>query len=275
MVESYSKTLNTFDEQGNMILSTTEEWIDEQWIPNSKEEKEYNDYNQIVQALIFYWNTAQDDWEIIERQEYTYNIMGYLASHKWYQNELLSQTEESIYDEYGNLTEFIESYYPEGSSYKYKTVYTYDNGYTYEDLLLPVFAVNPEFSDLDLPDLNSIFKHKLTNIQYFENEGLSWKQLENSTLYYSEQKITGIDDISSIDKVSLFPNPTAQSITFQLTEGSEQFQVQLFDMQGKEVFYQLIQNNKPISIEFLNDGLYLYRLIGNGRHHTGKFQIIR
>jgi len=71
----------------------------------------------------------------------------------------------------------------------------------------------------------------------------------------------GINDIESINDISIYPNPSAGVYTISLPE-NEAFQISIVDMIGREVFTKTTSNTKNVSIDISNQasGLYMLKL---------------
>jgi hypothetical protein len=87
----------------------------------------------------------------------------------------------------------------------------------------------------------------------------------------------GVHTPDAIDKiisfpVSLYPNPANEYVYIKnLHSGIVYFT--LSDICGKVLFTTQIENNLPIKLTGLNNGLYFYKLVGPGIRETGKLII--
>lgn len=189
-----------------------------------------------------------------------------------YLEELPFYKEESVYDEAGNRTENIsyELNWDSGLLEKsLKLEYTYDNSFSYEDLILPMASIDEgEGFDLELT-----FKHKLTHMILYGSDGENWVFNSDYIFEYSDQGITAIRESKSETQLTLYPNPAAGQVTFTLDAAVDPFRVEMFDIQGKMVSSQTVENNKPVSIESLQEGVYFYRLNAQGQSYSGKLMV--
>jgi len=77
---------------------------------------------------------------------------------------------------------------------------------------------------------------------------------------YTITSTVGINDLENTFNVELYPNPTLNSITFNI-EGIDQLDVKLFDLQGKLLMHQNgIWDQDQMSLESLVPGSYIIRI---------------
>ena len=89
--------------------------------------------------------------------------------------------------------------------------------------------------------------------------------MSDSTIYPNLNTTTGVKQVNS-DELSIYPNPTTG--IFNITTNNANFTeltINIFDIQGKEVFNALDKNissnyNKQINLEGLSKGLYYIKL---------------
>lgn len=89
-----------------------------------------------------------------------------------------------------------------------------------------------------------------------------------------EQGGTGINEITNVNAVSVYPNPANQTITlkFDNTENNN-FTLNLYDQQGRLVktVGEITTDELKLERENLNTGLYFYTLTSKAKTVTGKF----
>jgi hypothetical protein len=193
--------------------------------------------------------------------------------------------EESAYDGYGNRTNYVFLSI-DGESEDFtllpmlRQVNVYDNSFSFEDLILPFTSSdfeddneNEYEGEAGQFDLNQMFNHKLTHLTNYEHDGDNWVSVGDYILYYSEQTITGVNDLNLVKNVNVYPNPATNQVTFNIDAAVGPLNVELYDLQGKLVLSRLVSNNNPVSIESLNSGLYFYRLSENQNFYTGKIMV--
>lgn len=80
---------------------------------------------------------------------------------------------------------------------------------------------------------------------------------------------TGIDELVLEKELVLYPNPTTEYL-YLSTNSTELIQVTLFSLDGKEVSIHQVQSGQPVDVSYLNPGLYIYLVEGNGKIARGK-----
>lgn len=243
-----------FDSEGNNTLSVTYIWVDTEWVNiYSKEEYSYDDKDKLSLTTDYQWDGAQ--WVNSYQNEFTYGSNEELLTivySSWNGNSWSNPEKfENIYDSSGNITQTTISYLEEEQ-------WLVDQTIDYEEEEL---------------DLKVLFNHKLLRMVYFEGDGENWLMESDFTLVYSEQNISGISQENSGNRMSVYPNPASSQLTFILEGLADNFQIKIFDIQGKVVISQLAENNTPISLDALNDGVYFYSLKSKGKNFSGKLVV--
>ena len=281
-----SKTESVFDASENMTQAIEYGWDGENWYNSAKYETIIDANEKITEYVYSDWNGA--DWVEAAKYIYEYDVNGNMTlSNLIYldgdQNIIYSK-EEMINDDFGNRISY--SFFEidtENEEFPlmpvWKEEHVYDNNFSFDDLNLPFnpsdFESEPEFGDgmaLQM-NLNLLFKHKLTRINYFDGDGDNWVMSGDYDIYYSEQNITGAKDFDLSKNVSVYPNPATNQVTFNFDNSDDQFNIELYDVQGKLVLAGIGENNKAFSIKSLNKGMYFYHLSGNQNFYTGKLMV--
>lgn len=76
-------------------------------------------------------------------------------------------------------------------------------------------------------------------------------------IYYQSFKTLGVNEIL-VENVSIYPNPTTDFIFFKVNSNAKLLEVEVFDLSGKLVFTQKV-NNETIDLQKLSKGTYLLR----------------
>lgn len=92
------------------------------------------------------------------------------------------------------------------------------------------------------------------------------------TYYYSDPGVTGINNVGSAE-VRVYPNPATEFIMFEGIETVGTACIELFDIQGKIVLSQVINNRQKVTVQHLSQGLYLYKYSVDNKTYTGKLII--
>ncbi|MFO7669717.1 MAG: T9SS type A sorting domain-containing protein [Bacteroidales bacterium] len=259
-----------YDSNDQMTEIISAEWDGDNWMKTGKYTDIYDSNGKITESYFSKWEAEQ--WVIFGIINYTYDSSGNLVLYVVNLEDSIIYREESVYDELGNRTEnaIFELNMDSGLLEKaLKNEYTYDNSFSYEDLILPIAFIEVEGGF----DEELIFKHKLMHLINYEGDGESWVFDSDYFLEYSEQEITGIRESKSENQLSLYPNPANGQVTFTLDSAVDRFRVEIFDIQGKMVISQTVENNKPVSIESLHEEIYFYRLNAQGQPYSGKLMV--
>lgn len=110
------KLENAYDANGNRLSSISCFWNNE-WINSSKEEKTYNQANQLLTVRKYLWNidfeTSQGEWSMNFKEDYTYDAKGYQTLYVSYTYNQIGGVwtgqvkSEKEFDEFGNIRKDI------------------------------------------------------------------------------------------------------------------------------------------------------------------------
>lgn len=102
------------------------------------------------------------------------------------------------------------------------------------------------------------------------------KQVDNNGKTTLSNTIS-IHTSNSENFITLFPNPTNDKIQFQFLEEGETYELELFDVNGKQIYIpseiKLIKKTTVINISFLNSGIYFLKILNaaNKKPLYGRF----
>lgn len=256
-----------YDTLGNRTLVLISSWLDDKFVNSWKDETEY-DMEENTRILVSSeWQSEQ--WVKLWKREYADNANGVAINYTTYNWEN-DQWVESVrfyseFDYQGNrIAEISMAWMENDWINNYKAEYSYDNEFSYEDLILP-------FSGENDPGLQLLFNHKLQEITYSNFNGTGWDVDIAYVLYYSEQNFTSLKDYHIQNQIKVYPNPATNQIVFNIDGAVGRLQLEILDSQGKLLEQQLINNNESVSIESLNSGLHFYRILTDGKSYNGKF----
>lgn len=216
------------------------------WENGSKEEFLYNSSDEITSVPSYYWEANNSEWVNYAKKEYLYDGNG-------------NPTQQVDFHTVGGAgTEIVETE-------KYE--FNYDLTYSLASLTIPSL-------DWFTPD----FPHEISNkpidyTHYYMNEitGL-WRTSNRTMYYYLEQEIpAGI--INYENRPLIFPNPASDYIEFSSERLTDNPRLEIFNIQGKKVISQDILKLGKISIEHLENGIYIYRLMNGGEIYCGKILV--
>ncbi len=244
--DSSSKIDYTLDINGNIIVETSYQWNTNtaQWDGYSKYEYTYDANEKMILRIEYTWNFSSGEWTGNYKDEYTYNAN---------ENMIL----EINYSWNFNTGQWISGW---------KEECAYDNTYTFNDLLIP-YAFET--------DDNSVmfFNHMLTEMFDYQYISTNWSLANKSTFYYSAQNVQSISNTDVASAISVYPNPATDYVVFNLGETKNQFTLELFDIQGRVVMNQKVNNCTTVSVEKLQRGLYFYRIKDSGKIFNGKLMV--
>ncbi|KIX21896.1 hypothetical protein SY27_04220 [Flavobacterium sp. 316] len=90
-------------------------------------------------------------------------------------------------------------------------------------------------------------------------------------LWKITDSILSSEDFTSEDKITIYPNPTTDFITF--STDLDDFQIQLFDISGKELLN--LKNQKRISFEEYASGIYILKMTASASQKVYVKKIIK
>jgi hypothetical protein len=256
------------DSNGNTTQETYYSWNGNVWESSWKSTYEYNTSGYLIQEL---WGWYDNTWEPSWMAEYHYS--GSYRTHLIVYDGSPGQWNigykyEYTRDAYSNITQETGYYYDDGQwSYDEKQEYTYDNSYSFSDLILPNFTDDGIFEDET--DITIFFNHMLLSASYADYYSNNWEN-EYRVLYeYSEINVSDINEVET-EKINLYPNPVSEQLNIVLSDNNNSAVFELFDTQGRNVISKKISNNEQINLNFLNTGLYFYKLYIKDEVQTGK-----
>lgn len=264
-----------------------------QWYIGYMEQHSYNASNQVVQILFSTWNNAQQIYEPMGKDEYQYHTNGkvslYMASFydtspaQWIperkseytydgqgNNTILLNSSydymttlwvpqdktEKTYDAQNNLISQVFSWYDE-SNYMWvlggKGEYSYNNSFSFNDLLVPFLFIDPETKEL--------LNHMLTNFSYFffDDPSQTWLQDEKGELFWT-QLIINVEPAVADYTCQVYPNPASGYINVDVEKLSDPLLFALYDLHGRLVLQGEVYGKNNISLNDIQSGLYLYRI---------------
>jgi hypothetical protein len=92
----------------------------------------------------------------------------------------------------------------------------------------------------------------------------------DSIVYAVFEKSTGVEVISTISNLSVYPNPTEGLVTISLDNEEGIVQLIVYNITGEIVFNNPVFNGGPVDLSDLNKGIYLVKV-----NSEGKFSIVK
>ena len=298
----YTNSEYTHNTTGLLLLESHFYWDTDSgdWVGDFKTEYRYNSGGNISQETVFYWDSAEGKWETARNVDYTYDdngntiqVVSYAydaAKSEWVEfwkfnyaydvsgnmtqdreakwDTISSQwvdicTNDYTFDEYNNLIREIYYEYEEDEwMAQGKGEFSYDNMFTYDDLILPAYFDESE---------DIYFNHKLdSSFLYFWDESTrDWIFTEKDVGYYSELLFTDVSDKIATN-LKVYPNPVSDFLMVEIQGQAGACVFELYDITGSKLISNLIHDKWRINLGDLSDGLYVYKLKQNGKIRSGK-----
>lgn len=280
------------EDSAKLVLTYKDEYLYESGILNTWNEYlwEEGDWGLIFRTFYYYSPegnlieeftqglTSNEEWIDYSRFLYTYDeddnlIMEEVWDFDWSTNVMVLLWQyHYVWDADGNMTEQVDKSWVEGVKKgtnvwenTLKSEWTFNKDFTLDDLYVPYW-----FQDIEsLTFLNM----PISETGYFyANE--AWVLDFKQTAYYSDfDGSTGINELEEF-RVSVFPVPASENLTFSWEDQFTRLNLELYDLTGKRVISRSVDNNEAIGMGQLSGGLYLYKL-SNGKAliHSGKISI--
>ncbi len=272
----------SYDSNGNIVQLISYNLDANQQLDLSyKESYTWNSDNNLIQKYEYLWDTTTQQWTNANQDTLIYNANGVLIEfvrEKWDEDVLQfvdENEDEYIYDTYGNRIEKIRSIWWQGQwRRQYQRKSTYDNAYSYNELILPhqpQINIFPYFM-YDSTYTKVGFKHKMVfgSVQRWANN--QWNDEGIANYYYSEQQLPTTIIKPRETNVVIYPNPSSNFIIFDL-ENPTSTTVELYDTQGKLICTQSLSADKKLAVGHLPKGVYFYQLQDTNKRYSGKIVV--
>jgi len=213
------------------------------WTPSTKDVYVYPNTSTVKMSKEnYYWDAGQSTWVGSMKEEYAYN------------NGAVSLVTRRYYD-----TQNQAWYTTLGDS----SIIYHDYGYAKENLLLPYSVLNGMTSEL--------FSHKVDSVQLYN--GTTLAHYTTTQYNYVPMSITGavpasINEVSELE-VGVFPNPTIDFLTILFKDNTQNFEVTIYELSGKQV--SKTKNRYSINVQHLAEGSYIYKITSDKKTKTGIF----
>ncbi|WP_242083204.1 T9SS type A sorting domain-containing protein [Aestuariivivens sediminis] len=226
------KTEYSLDNNGNLTHYTNAHWDGGQWFNTMKMEFYYDSIGEFILSISYEW--VGSDWDFDYKTEYTYDSNGNIIYHISY-----------------NWDQFVNQWNIRG-----KLEYTYNNSYSFSDLILPNFYRNTE------PLM--LFSHMMTNvIMYNWDININdWAIIGAIDLSYSEMEILSVSEMNK-DQLKVYPNPVSNILTVK-SDSVPIDAVEIYSVLGKKIkaIYSDFENIHTVD---LSQGIYLIRIYSENR----------
>ena len=104
-----------------------------------------------------------------------------------------------------------------------------------------------------------------------DNSKAGWI-IDNIYFLIEDYCTIGINDIENDIETFIYPNPVSDISILELPDNDSNYYVQIFNIQGKEVFSCISRNSIEINRNYFNTGIYFYKINNaENKTFTGKF----
>ncbi len=266
-----NKYVYTYDNNNDLIEKAGYSFYSDlnEWLIGSKRLFTYNNNHQVLSDTSMIKDGNQLVYE--DLIVYEYDAEGnktQVVNYQWVNQWVGDNKEVYLLNASGDLTELDYYVWDEVNGewfFAEKLEATINSGYTKDQLVLPV----------DFTVLNYPIRHMIESVAGYLNLGNNnWVKQISWDYYFSGYKPDGIIETGK-NIVTLYPNPASDQIFFSSDKITGKFEIELIDQQGRMVLSKEVLSNSPVQIDFLKNGLYLYRVKQDGKTGTGKLIINR
>lgn len=292
------KYLYEYTESGLIRVQELQYWEIEQetYVPNSKEEHEYNDDDKVVERINYQWEEAKG-WEPFSKTVYEYfedeysresisyywengiwnpswrslfefdqeALTGRSTDYSWNNGNWINQERtDNWYDEFFNLLAYIEYYWNEDLmrwDEANMNEFNYDTNFPKEELLLPAMNEGDEW----------FFQYMLLDMTDFvwDSELSDWMVDMKLNLYWSETTIIGKPEHNK-PEFSLFPNPVNDVLFVSMNQNESESLFELYDAQGKLRHSEMFLVSLSLDMSAYANGVYVCRISSNNNTINAK-----
>ena len=275
----------SYDANSNLTLINTFEWDGTAFNPYYKEEISYLNNHYMNESVSYLWNSNISDWDPSMKDEYIYDddwnntlfIQSDWVSVEWKpfykteytfegENMVLSVTSSSYsYDDWIFEDKDSISYYENGNpdeefyyqwNYgswmpQYKDVFTFNDDYPTDELMLPFFW-------------DYYFNNMLIKVDKYDWWEPDWIASFQFILYYSEKNVDAISEMN-LDDISVYPNPNNGIFTLKIDNENRNTDIAIIDFFGRELNSEMIRNQageivKTLDLTTYGSGVYFLQI---------------
>ena len=316
-----SKSLYSYNTDGIWLEQINMRWVDSTmiWVNSSRVvDILLDDYGNYLNYKYDFWESDSMFWF-----DYFKIISIVDGNGKVVQEDLYFAFNDSFnlvydskgiytYDEKGNISQYVESYYNvtdstwldyyKVSDYAYnenndkifqisyrwdftvsdwkefrKTELSYDNKFNLLISTLQQYDDSTGWYNYEKREYK--YDDNGNKIEYYNyrwnNDISQWYKRLKTDYFYGAVEYVGIN-IHHFDenkKLKVFPNPANSFINFEIEGQVQPVIVDIYDWSGRSILKQDITTNQQVSIKHLKRGMYFYSLNKNGQKQNGKIII--
>jgi len=276
----------TYNENGQLLTERYSYFFENVWHKAWEEKSFYDETGKVFLINGFDFSEPDQTWQLSWKNEFTYNESGSILFDEFYVNPtnwILASTQSYTYNENNKLIIFLVQVLDESagelinslkSEFEYdennnpiseirslwegewvfwsKSEFTYETGFTMENLILPFddFITEVYFKD-----------GKMLTSTASDWEDNSWVEFEMVYLNYSNFIAVGINETNQI-KFSVYPNPSSDRLTIKNLNNDE-LEIWLMSIDGRVLLKDRFINNIELNVSDIPSGMYLVRVIDN------------
>jgi len=253
------ETIRTYDDNNNQIMSDF--YLDNQGTGlnlSSQFLRFYNEDNLLIKSefhsLPFGMFTGELELRTLDYYFYDdENRISLIEEYDWDPDNMLEVPDENIeyvYATNGDLEKYtVTNTASDPNFVNIERTYTYDEQYSFEDLILPFRPSRLFYNhkrDESLNKISDAYTNELVNDS-------------RSLFNYVEVNTTSISTINSIDFIS-YPNPVKDFVSFDILESHSTISLEIYDVHGRNVLSKIVNHQQAVDLSGLSSGMYFYQL---------------
>ncbi len=262
-----TQTIAQFDQNGQDTAYIEKNWdkTSQAWVDTLKTViSYYSQNNEVHRYWQYHWNTANQQWDSYSVETFNYDG-DYLTSDQIAKKNtngifLTVYSKSFSFDSYENTTK-IEELDTTGKRH-HVSEYTYDTSVPAGDIMFPDHKDAKSFYQYyDFNIYNASVKSMLTECKSVDTT-VDDTLAKRVKFYYSQAPLS-IKETRQIVQAKVYPNPSSDLIYFSFDPKFKNNYIEIFDIFGKLVKKQSVENRQAVSIGDLDAGIYLYRIRTN------------
>jgi hypothetical protein len=301
-IEPAYKTTYFYDSADNFTSMIRIRWDKDssRWENYFKDSINYYKTNLINQHYVYLWNDSTLNWQPLSNSNNFYNSQDLLIQTDNYSSKdsILGYQYFFSYDSnnfpYEMLIKRIDTSYQLKNSERHQRInnqygdpadyymFTWDSNISSWS---PAIRIKSNF-DINYDVDNAIYPFRFqSSIQYnkiilsesFFDYDTTLNQWDTDSFarfyFYSLNEVLHTSKSISNKNTNVYPNPTSDYIHFDIPLNNQDAQIEVFDITGKLIYQAALGNDKNLSVNSFNKGLYLFRIVSQNSTYSGKFMV--
>jgi len=261
---------NIFDGEMRVIESYYKYWDSSisNWISTQKTEYAYDDKDQKILEASYYWDNVLLIWMGNYMSEYNYDLNSNIIFNRssFYDYALndwvWSNKTHYVYDDKNNLTDmhtFNWNSIDEIWIDYYRNMYEYDILNSIDDIAAPPWYFSYFYYGNSML-LNAHFYNIVDNVF----------RLSSSSQYFYSDFHSNINEELTSNSLEIYPNPCSENIFLSLDTEELMLEMSIWDINGRVLYNEIIDNNSIVSIKDLATGMYLLKISDGDKEFNEK-----